>query len=111
MAEIILDTKEKEIVSLYRQLSTFCQQEAKDYLEFLAVKEKIRSIKENRLTAVGLTPKEAEIAAKAGLVPEEQKWWWTEKWQAGEREVDVALKEGETKEFENVNDLIKDLNS
>ena len=45
------------------------------------------------------------------LIPEKQRWWWTEEWQAGEGEVDKALKEGRIKEFDNVDDLIKDLNS
>lgn len=111
MAEMIAETKDKEIVSLFRQLSSFRQKKARDYLELLAVKEKIYAIKENRPTAFGLTTKEAEIAAKAGLITKEQKWWWTEEWQAGERDADRALKEGKTKEFENVDDLIKDLDS
>jgi len=45
------------------------------------------------------------------LIPKDQAWFWTPEWQAREREADEAIARGEVKEFDNVEDLIKDLNS
>ena len=44
-------------------------------------------------------------------VPKDQEWFWTKEWQAGEREVDEALARGDFKEFDNVEDAIKELHS
>lgn len=44
-------------------------------------------------------------------VPKDQEWFWTEEWQAKEREVDEALARGEYQDFDNVEDLIKELHS
>lgn len=75
-------------------------------------KAKIERIRHDLLTARGLTDDEAEIAAKVGLVDPDQKYWWTETWQKGERAAEAdrragrllapfatveALKEGMTK--------------
>jgi antitoxin MazE len=43
-------------------------------------------------------------------VPKDQAWFWTEKWQKEEKEVDEQLKTGQLKGFENIDDLIEDLN-
>ena len=61
----------------------------------------------------------AEIFGKvregAGLppegVPEDQAWFWTKKWQQWEAEADEDMAAGRVKAFDNVNDLIADLNS
>lgn len=78
----------------------------------LRAKAKIERIRRDLLTARGLTDEEAEVAAKAGLIDPDQKYWWTEAWQKGEREAETdrragrllgpfatveALKEGMTK--------------
>lgn len=39
------------------------------------------------------------------LVDEDQAWFWTPEWQAGEREVTEAVKKGETRTFKNVADM------
>lgn len=49
-----------------------------------------------------LTPKK--------LIDKSQAWFWTEEWQKGEREADADIAAGRVKEFDNVEDLIKDLN-
>jgi hypothetical protein len=51
------------------------------------------------------------IRSEEGLVPEgtpdDQRWFWSKEWQAGEREVDEQISNGETYEFDNVLDAIK----
>lgn len=42
-------------------------------------------------------------------VPVEQAWFWTQEWQAKEREADDDLAAERYSEFENVDDLIADL--
>lgn len=51
----------------------------------LRAKAKIERIRQDLLSARGLTEEEAEIAAEAGLIDPGQKYWWTEAWQKGER--------------------------
>ena len=45
------------------------------------------------------------------MIDKSQTWFWTKKWQDMEKEADEAIRKGETEEFEDVEDLIKDLNS
>ena len=100
MAEMTLDRQEQRLIALYRELSNAHQQEAMDNLEGLAkkeletVKRKVQAIQENILESEGLTRRETNIAAKAGLIAEDQKWWWTEEWQAGEREAEADIQAG-----------------
>ena len=47
----------------------------------------------------------------ARLVPRDQVWFWTPEWQKKEREADVDIAAGRLKEFESVDDLLKDLRS
>lgn len=78
----------------------------------LRARIKIERIRQDLLTARGLTNEEAEVAAKAWLIDPGQKYWWTEAWQKGERGAEAdrragrlvgpfgtveALKEGVTK--------------
>ena len=42
-------------------------------------------------------------------VPQDQAWFWSKGWQAGEREVDSQLANGEYDVFTNVDDLLADL--
>lgn len=51
-----------------------------------------------------LTPKE-------GIDKEDDAWFWSEEWQEKERAADEAIRQGKVKTFENVEDLIRDLNS
>lgn len=41
------------------------------------------------------------------LVPKDQQWYWTEEWQAAEREADEDIKEGRYTTFNNPSDAIK----
>ena len=47
----------------------------------------------------------------ARLVPRDQLWFWTPEWQKKEREADADIAAGRLKEFESVDDLMKDLRS
>ncbi|TEB08330.1 hypothetical protein Psch_01891 [Pelotomaculum schinkii] len=43
------------------------------------------------------------------LVPAEQAWFWTKEWQEGEKEADEDIAAGRVKSFENMDDLLEDL--
>lgn len=43
------------------------------------------------------------------LVPAEQAWFWTDKWQEGEKEADDNINTGKVKSFNNIDDLLEDL--
>lgn len=43
------------------------------------------------------------------LVPADQAWYWTEEWQAAEREAQEDIKAGRTKRFDTVEGLMQDL--
>ena len=45
------------------------------------------------------------------IVDREDAWFWSEEWQQKEREADEALAKGRYQEFEDVEELIRDLNS
>jgi AbrB family looped-hinge helix DNA binding protein len=47
---------------------------------------------------------------KARRIPKEEAWFWTPEWQQMMREAEDDLKEGRFKDFDDVEDLIKDLN-
>ena len=73
--------------------------------------EKIRRIRQDLSSARGLTVAEADVAIKAGLIARDQRWWWTEDWQKGEREVEQDLRAGRTRGFESARELFEDLRS
>ena len=74
-------------------------------------KEKIAKINTDTLHSIGLNNKEIKVAIKARLIDPDQAWWWYEDWQKGEREADKDLAKGRYKQFDNIEDLIKELNS
>ena len=57
-------------------------------------KDKIKTINEDMLNSKGLTEAEANVAIRAGLIDPEQKYWWLESWQKGEREAERDEREG-----------------
>ena len=50
------------------------------------------------------------VVDAAQTIPPDQAWFWTERWQQMEREVQADYDAGRYKEFDNVEDLIADLN-
>jgi len=61
----------------------------------ISAKAKIAAINKDMCNSRGLTNAEAEVAAKVGLIDPDQKWWWTEEWQKGEREAEEAIANGD----------------
>lgn len=50
--------------------------------------KKIKAINGDLLNSRGLTQAEADVAARVGLIDPQQKYWWLESWQKGEREAE-----------------------
>lgn len=75
----------------------------------ISAKRKIERIRADLANAKGLSHEEARVAAKVGLIDKDQRWWWTEEWQKGEREAEREIRTGRTQVFETVEELIKDL--
>lgn len=72
-----------------------------------SAKKKIAAINRNIRTTKGLTDAETKIAAKVGLIDPEQRWWWREAWQKGEREAEVDFVNGRvSKSFHSADELI-----
>lgn len=44
-------------------------------------------------------------------IPKDQAWFWTKEWQEGEREAEEDIRAGRVKTFDNVDDLVADLES
>lgn len=44
-------------------------------------------------------------------VPRDQAWFWTKEWQEKEREADNEITQGEIRDFDNIEALMKDLHS
>jgi AbrB family looped-hinge helix DNA binding protein len=77
-----------------------------------SAKKKIAAINRNIRTAKGLTDPETKVAAKVGLIDPDQRWWWTEEWQKGERKAEDDLINGRvSKPFHSVDELIGHLRS
>lgn len=63
-----------------------------------AARKKIQLINEDHVNSKGLTRKEADVAAKVGIIDPEQKYWWLEDWQKGEREAQQDIAAGRVSE-------------
>lgn len=55
----------------------------------IRARAKIERIRKDLASSRGLTQDEADTATKAGLINQDQRWWWTEEWQKGEREAEA----------------------
>src|SRR5712691_8731403 len=72
--------------------------------------QKLEAIRKTPLQSKGLTNEEADIAARAGLIDPDQRWWWTEEWQKGEREAEWEIRKGKTEgPFSSADELIAHL--
>jgi hypothetical protein len=49
------------------------------------------------------------VLIRKKLVDKSQAYFWTKRWQKGEREADEDMKAGRVKSFDSVGELIKDL--
>jgi len=75
-----------------------------------SAKKKIAAINSNLRTARGLTEAETKAAAQAGLIAGDQRWWWTEEWQKGERKAQRDIDAGRvSKVYDDVDDALQAL--
>jgi antitoxin MazE len=51
------------------------------------------------------------VPVKTIKVPREQAWFWTPEWQQREKEADSDLASGQYKDFDTLDDLLKELHS
>jgi len=65
-------------------------------------------IEEGDLVEIDVEDEKAVLMPKK-LVDKNQAYFWTKKWQEGEREADEDMKAGRVKTFESVDELIRDL--
>ena len=73
------------------------------------VRHKIDRIRSGALSSRGLTLPEAALAVEAGLVASDQRWWWLEDWQRGERQAERNIQGQRTQVFADAGELIRDL--
>ena len=82
----------------------------KEQQTLLTARKKIKAIQDDMINSTGLTRAEADVAAKIGLIDPDQRYWWMEEWQEGEREAEKNIKEGNTSgPFETADELIAHL--
>ena len=77
----------------------------------LTAKQKIKAIQDDMINSTGLTRAEVDVAAKIGLIDPDQRYWWTEEWQEGEREVERNYADGNFEVFDNAKDFLNSLPS
>ncbi len=65
-------------------------------------------IEEGDLVEIDVEVEKAVLMPKK-LVDKSQAYFWTKRWQEGEREADEDIKAGRVKTFNSVDELIKDL--
>jgi len=65
-------------------------------------------IEEGDLIEIDVEDEKAVLMPKK-LVDKSQAYFWTRRWQEGEREADEDIKAGRVKTFDSVDELIKDL--
>jgi AbrB family looped-hinge helix DNA binding protein len=72
-----------------------------------SVRERL-GIEEGDLVEIEVVDERAVLMPKK-LVDKSQAYFWTRKWQEGEREADEDIKAGRVKTFDSVDELISDL--
>lgn len=82
---------------------------AKEQQALARARKKIAVINEDMVNSRGLTLDEANAAAKAGLIALDQRWWWLEDWQEGEREAEADIRAGRVETFNSPEEFRKAL--
>jgi len=90
--------KNKKIVVRNRNQITI----PKEYTEYV-------NVGEGEELRYEMTDDGALILRPVITVPKDQAWFWTDKWQAEEREVDEEIKTGQISSSQNAGDFINDL--
>jgi AbrB family looped-hinge helix DNA binding protein len=70
-----------------------------------SIKKKLQ-IEEGDLLEMDVRGRELVITVKK-VVPKDQAWFWTERWQEGERQADADIAAGRTRRFDTMKDAIK----
>ncbi|MEQ8225327.1 MAG: AbrB/MazE/SpoVT family DNA-binding domain-containing protein [Candidatus Eremiobacterota bacterium] len=86
------------------------QIQKKNQLTLPADIRKTLQLKEHDLLAVEVEGNRI-ILTPQKVINRDEEWFFSKRWQEGEKEADRDFKDGNYKDFENVEDLIKDLNS
>jgi AbrB family looped-hinge helix DNA binding protein len=86
------------------------QIQKKNQLTLPANIRKTLQLKEHDFLAVEVEGNKI-ILTPQKVINREEEWFFSKRWQEGEKEADRDFKDGSYKDFENVEDLIKDLNS
>lgn len=55
---------------------------------------KMAKMRKDLCAARGLTKEEVQIGVKAGIIEQEQSWWWLESWQKRERDAEADIRSG-----------------
>ena len=76
-----------------------------------SAQKKIVAIQKDLRSAKGLTRHEADLAVKTGLIARDQRWWWMENWQAGERKAQADLDERRVEVYESAEAFLESLNT
>ena len=77
----------------------------------LTARRKIEAIKEDMVNSTGLSLEEADVAAKVGIIDPDQKYFWLEEWQKGERAAEKNYKEGTFETFDSAEEFLNSLPS
>ena len=77
----------------------------------LSARQKIRAIQQDMPSSVGLSRQEADVAARIGIIAADQRWWWLEEWQEGEREAEADLRHGRVETVGSPDEFVKALES
>src|SRR2546426_4992138 len=88
------DVEEGKLVLRPKSAPVLAPEEEKLLLQ---ARRKIARIRKDLARSRGLTSAEANIAVRAGLIDSDQRWWWTEVWQSGERQAGGGIKGGRVK--------------
>jgi len=75
------------------------------------VRNKMATIRRDLASAPGLSPLEADLAIRVGLIETSERWWWLESWISGEREVEKEMRGGQIRQFEDVESFFEDFGS
>ena len=91
-------TRNKKIVIRNRNQITI----PREYADYVGISE-------GEELKYDITDDGALILRPVITVPKDQAWFWTEKWQAEEREVDEEIRTGQISAPQNLEDFINDL--
>lgn len=83
---------------------------AQEQRSLARARKKVEAIRVDLCSARGLTTDEAAVAAKVGVIDPDQRWWWMEDWQKGEREAEQEIRTGKTsRPFSTADEFVEDL--